>query len=96
MFSRQAELTRREPELVNAVTYQFVSIFFGVGVFFGLFLFICVQVVLASILVLSIIPISYDTDETRFLVPSPFFLEFVFQMDLMLLDVVREDDELFS
>ena len=30
MFSRQAELARSEPELVNALTYQFVSFFFGV------------------------------------------------------------------
>ena len=35
MFSRQAELARSEPELVNALTYQFVSVFF----FFFLFLF---------------------------------------------------------
>ena len=41
MFSRQAELARSEPELVNALTYQFVSFFF----------FVCV--VLASILLLS-------------------------------------------
>ena len=37
MFSRQAELARSEPELVNALTYQFVSFFFGK--FFSLALF---------------------------------------------------------
>jgi import receptor subunit TOM70 len=36
MFSRQAELARSEPELVNALTYQFVSFF---GLFFSFALF---------------------------------------------------------
>ena len=35
MFSRQAELARSEPELVNALTYQFVSFF---SLFFGVVL----------------------------------------------------------
>ena len=37
MFSRQAELARSEPELVNALTYQFVSFFFALGFFFAMF-----------------------------------------------------------
>ena len=42
MFSRQAELARSEPELVNALTYQFVSFLFGIiGVFFGPFFWRC-------------------------------------------------------
>jgi hypothetical protein len=80
MFSRQAELARSEPELVNALTYQFVSLFVVIGVFLGVFF--CI--VLASILLLSIF---LDTDETCSLVP-------VFRTDLMLPDVVRETHEL--
>ena len=53
MFSRQAELARSEPELVNALTYQFVSIFSVIGVSLGSFF--CI--VLASILLLSMEPV---------------------------------------
>jgi hypothetical protein len=45
-------MARSEPELVNALTYQFMSLFVVIGVFFGLFF--CI--VLASILLLFYIP----------------------------------------
>jgi tetratricopeptide (TPR) repeat protein len=59
MFSRQAELARSEPELVNALTYQFVSVCFGVVGFFSFRVFFLALFWLASCFLLcSLLPMT--------------------------------------